>query len=284
MSAIIESLFSALPTVCDHHAPSSKLYALLKQVARKEVSDLFSSLEAVVRDFKPFGSLTFPYHNMGAVDSINLFDLDELLIFSFYWTNRHRYKRILDLGANIGLHSVILSKCGFEIRAYEPDPVHYELLQRNLSLNSCANVEAFNVAVSVRPGTMEFVRVIGNTTGSHLSGAKANPYGPLERFPVKVESIEPMLHWADLVKMDVEGHEKEILLATHRDHWSMTDALVEIQSEGNAAAVYQHLSSLGVNLFSQKINWQQVRELTDMPTSHHEGTLFITCKNEMPWD
>lgn len=282
-SSILENLFLALPSLKHLHAPGSRVYALLKEVARKEVEYLFSEGEAKIREFHPFGELIFPYQKMGAVDSLNLFDLDELIIFSFYLVNRKRYRHVLDLGANIGLHSIILSKCGFEVRAYEPDPQHFQILKRNLTMNNCSNVQAFNAAVSNKTGEMEFIRVLGNTTASHLAGSKANPYGELERFRTKVEAIEPLITWADLIKLDVEGHEKEILLSTDRAHWLTTDALVEVENESNAIFLYEHFTRMGVRLFSQKINWQMVKDINDMPTNYREGTLFVTCKTEMPW-
>ncbi|MCJ7655820.1 MAG: FkbM family methyltransferase, partial [Dehalococcoidia bacterium] len=251
--------------------------------ARQEVERLFSSTDGQSKRLGFFGEMVFPYHKMGAVDSLNLFDLDELIIFSFYWVNRARYKRVLDIGANIGLHSIILSKCGFEVHAYEPDPRHFEVLQRNLRLNNCSNVRPFNLAVSSESGEKEFIRLLGNTTGSHLAGSKPNPYGDLERFPVKVEPFGVLMTWADLIKLDVEGHEKEILLNTSRDQWLGRDALVEVQSEENALSIYKHFDRLGVCLFSQKTNWQQVQTFDDMPTSHHEGTLFVSCSNKMFW-
>ena len=283
-ASIIGDLLLALPSLCSYHEPGSKVYTLLKQVARREVETLFSDEKPQVREFGPFGELIFPYFKMGSIDSLNLFDIDELIIFSFYLANRKRYRRVLDIGANIGLHSIIMSKCGFEVRSYEPDPRHFEILQRNLALNNCSNVQAFNKAVSREAGEMEFVRVLGNTTGSHLAGSKPNPYGDLERFPVKVEAFEPLINWADLIKLDVEGHEKVVLLSTELKHWVKTDALVEIENAGNATDIYEHFSILGVKLFSQKTNWQQVRSLDDMPTSYHDGTLFVTCRDEMPWE
>jgi len=283
MSAILESLLLALPSLSSQHARGSRVCDLLKQVARREVENLFSGQDTQAKEFKPFGDLIFPYHKMGAVDSLNLFDLDELIIFSFYWANRGRYRRVVDIGANIGLHSIILYKCGFDVHAYEPDPHHFEIFQRNLALNNCSNVQAFNVAVSSKVGMMEFVRVLGNTTGSHLAGSKANPYGDLKRFPVKLEAIGPLMTWADLIKLDVEGHEKEIILATDVNHWLNTDALIEVASESNAAAIYEHLTTIGVHLFSQKTGWQAVRDVSDMPTDYSEGTLFITFKSEVPW-
>ncbi len=282
-SDILEKLFLALPSVRNDHAPGSKLYELLKRVARKEIEALFSGDQPKVQDFKPFGELNFPYFKMGAVDSLNLFDIDELIIFSFYWENRNNYKKAADIGANIGLHSVILDKCGFEVRNYEPDPKHFERLKSNLSLNNSKKVQPFNAAVSSKAGEMEFVRVVGNTTGSHLAGSKANPYGELERFKVKVEAIGPIIEWADLIKMDAEGHEKEIILATTREQWLKTDAMIEVENKDNAKLLYDHFTKMGINLFSQKLNWQKVGKVEDMPAGYREGTLFVTAKKEMPW-
>jgi FkbM family methyltransferase len=283
-SPILDGLFRALPTLHADHAPASELYALLKRVARGEVEELFQSEAPAVQRFGPFGELTFPYVSMGAVDSLSLFDLDELILFSFYWRNRRRYRRVLDVGANIGLHSIVLSRCGFEVRAFEPDPTHFGLLSRNLAINRCTRVTPVNAAVSRRPGTLEFVRVLGNTTGSHLAGSKASPYGELERFPVRVEAIRPLLAWADLVKLDVEGHEAEILLETRREDWLETDAVVEIGSPANAQAVCEHFRSIGVGLFAQKCGWSRVEEPASLPTSYRDGSLFITCKDAVPWD
>lgn len=281
---LVEELLSALPSVSAHHSPGSKLYALLKAMARVEVQTLFSDAEASAREFGPFGKVVFPYHKMGAVDSIDLFGLDELIIFSYYWSQRHKYRRVLDIGANIGLHSILLSKCGYEVRAYEPDPRHYETLRDNLARNHCTNVQAVNAAVSSKSGVQDFVRVVGNTTSSHLAGSKPNPYGELETFPVPVEAVVPLIAWADLIKLDAEGHEKKILLSTAHDHWKDTDAFVEVGSDHNAKCIYEHFKNIGVPLFSQKTNWGLVRDPDDMPTSYRDGSLFVTMMNEMPWN
>ena len=90
-TSVLESLFLALPSLSNQHAPDSKLYDLLKKVARREVENLFCDSDEQVREFKPFGELVLAYHKMGVMDSLNLFDLDEFIIFSFYWTNRKSY-------------------------------------------------------------------------------------------------------------------------------------------------------------------------------------------------
>ena len=110
---------------------------------------------------------------MGAIDSIDLFGLDELLIFSFYYRNRGLYKRAIDIGANIGLHSIVLSLCGIKVESYEPDPSHYKKLVRNIELNGISNMIFHQAAVSKENGVMQFVRVLGNTTSSHLVGMES---------------------------------------------------------------------------------------------------------------
>lgn len=282
-SSLLEAVILTLPELRDFHARTTKTYAFLKQACRREIEDRFGDGKFQPQEFSPFGELSFPYYKMGAIDSLNLFDLDELIIFSYYWASRSRYKRVADVGANIGLHSVILNKCGFQVRSYEPDPLHFGILQDNLSRNNCAGVEAFNTAISSKAGKMEFIRVLGNTTGSHLAGSKSNPYGELEKFPVNVEAVNSILKWADLIKLDAEGHEKEILLSTKRQDWLSTDALVEVENEVNARALYEHFRSLGINLFSQKNNWHIVDDFKTMPNSYREGTLFVTSKKEMFW-
>lgn len=280
---IINELIDLLPTIHNYHAPTTKLHIFLKSLARKEFENVFSEKTDSTFNFHPFGDIFFSYFKMGAVDSLDLFDLDELIIFSYYWNNKSKYKNVLDLGANIGLHSVILSKCGFNVRSFEPDPVHFEVLKNNLHSNNCLNVEPINAAISYKDGQMEFVRVVGNTTGSHLAGSKDYSYGDLERFSVNVNSIKPMLEWADLVKMDVEGHEKDIFKNTSPDIWRKVDVILEVQDEKSASIVFDFFKNSRINLFSEKTNWAQVKSIDDMPKNYHDGSLFITSKENMEW-
>jgi hypothetical protein len=153
-----------------------------------------------------------------------------------------------------------------------------------LTANACTSVTAIEAAVSSQAGELDFVRVLDNTTGSHLRGAKPNPYGRLETFRVRVHGVRDVLAGADLAKIDAEGHEKEILLATRPDDWNALDAVVEVGSPENAAAIHAHISQMGVGMFAQKQNWERVLHVESMPTSYRDGSLFVSRKNEMPWE
>jgi FkbM family methyltransferase len=278
----IEELVHQLPLKKDQHARSTAVYQSYATHLRPWVESLFRGNSLEKQPFGPFGKIAFPYFKMGNKDSLDLFDMDELIIFSFYWANRKIYKNVLDIGANIGLHSLILSKCGYHIQSFEPDPVHFKQLQYVLEVNQAKNVTPHCAAVSSRSGQAEFTRVLGNTTSSHLSGSK-NPYGELERFTVPLFDIKELIKKADLIKMDVEGHEAEVLLATSKKDWERTDALVEIGSPEAASLIYTHLAKEGISSFAQKLGWKKITKLADMPTSYKEGSLFISNRPAMPW-
>lgn len=277
-------LLDCLPSISGLHARTTGIYLVLDKVAKNIVhsSQLAENKDGAI-ELGCFGQLVFPYQKMGAINTLDLFGLDELIIFAFYWANRSRYKKVADIGANLGLHSILMNRCGWTVEAYEPDPIHADLLGRNLKLNNVVGTTVNEMAVSDEAGTMEFVRVVGNTTGSHLAGAKPNPYGELERFPVKVTSIDTIMSSADLIKMDVEGQEKRILTATKLEHWQNTDMMVEVGSAENALSIYEHLKKLGINAFAQKMGWGRVSKPDEMPNSYKEGSLFISLKQVMPW-
>jgi FkbM family methyltransferase len=280
----LSELLEELPAQFTEHARTTPVYAEYARAALEAVKNSrFARSEGARESLAGFGEIELPYYRMGAVDSLDLFGLDELIIFSFYWVNRNRYRRAADIGANLGLHSILMGKCGWHVKAYEPDPMHAALLRRNLRLNQSTRVDLVDAAVSDKPGTLEFVRVLGNTTSSHLAGAKSNAYGQLERFPVKVESIATIMPAVDFVKMDAEGQEQIIISGTTAEHWQKTDMMLEVGSAENALSIYYHLQKLGVRMFAQKLGWREVTALGDMPTTYKDGSLFITRQPVMPW-
>jgi hypothetical protein len=69
-------------------------------------------------------------------------------------------------------------------------------------------------------------------------------------------SIGPLLDWADFAKIDAEGHERELLLAATTKQMQRIDIMVEIGNPGNAKAVFEHLTSINVPMYAQKLGWR----------------------------
>tara|TARA_B100001175_G_scaffold165157_1_gene140007 strand:+ start:2004 stop:2852 length:849 start_codon:yes stop_codon:yes gene_type:complete len=266
------------------HSRDSSFYKTHEQelLNMLENSDLNSS-KSGHESFEPFGDLHFPYREMGAINTIHLFGLDELIIFSYYWANKSRYKNVADLGANIGLHSLIMDRCGFSINSFEPDPIHVGVFQENIVNNKSVNITINQKAISDKSDTVEFIRVLGNTTGSHLAGAKEDPYGELETFTVETSDINAVLLNNDFVKMDIEGQEATAILSTKKDTWANVEMILEVGTEKNAKIIFEYLNEINVNMFSQKTGWNKVSDLADVPTSYKEGSLFLSVADEMSW-
>ena len=266
------------------HSRDSSFYKTHEQelLNMLENSDLNSS-KSGHESFEPFGDLHFPYREMGAINTIHLFGLDELIIFSYYWANKSRYKNVADLGANIGLHSLIMDKCGFSINSFEPDPIHVGVFQENIVNNKSVNITINQKAISDKSDTLDFIRVLGNTTGSHLAGAKEDPYGELETFSVETSDINAVLLNNDFVKMDIEGQEATAILSTKKDTWANVEMILEVGTEKNAKIIFEYLNEINVNMFSQKTGWNKVSNLAEIPTSYKEGSLFLSVADEMSW-
>lgn len=225
--------------------------------------------------------ITFPYVSMGKVDSLDLFGANELIIFSFYEHNRARYKKVLDIGANLGLHSILMARLGWLVSAFEPDAAVCQLALKNI-LDNGLITEIASKAVSDRDGESQFIRVLNNLTGSCLVGSAKEPFGPLETVTVPVVDCRPLFDWADLAKLDVEGHEGILLKCLTKDHLTHLDLICELRGHKEASLVLDHIDSIGGVIYTQKNDWKPVKCLSDMPVKHQEGSIFISSRGG-PW-
>ena len=51
--------------------------------------------------------------------------------------------------------------------------------------------------------------------------------------------------------------------------------LAQGTNQANANKIYEHFKSLDIGMWSQKIGWQEVKSLEDVPNHHSQGHLFI---------
>lgn len=235
--------------------------------------------------------INFPYVSMGKVDSLDLFGGNELMIFAFYSHNKDRYKKVLDIGANLGLHAILMSRLGWHVCSFEPDPeIHAKLLENVKANHQALSLGLVSVgwehfgpqAVSDRNGEAQFVRVLNNLTGSHIEGFK-DSFGPRETITVPVVDCRPLFDWADLAKIDVEGHELVLLKCLTSDHLKHLDLICELRGHKEAAQVFAHIHDIGGEIYTQKNDWKPARCMSDMPVKHQEGSIFISSRGG-PWD
>ncbi|MGA2017852.1 MAG: FkbM family methyltransferase [Opitutaceae bacterium] len=126
---------------------------------------------------------------------------------------------VLDVGANLGLYTVLLSRLAGptgRVIAFEPDKHHFALLTRNCALNGCANVEAHNVALGDRSGRLALRKRFFNTGANTLGRPDTRSFpSEVEVDVVSLDEFLPALR-PDLVKIDVQGWEVEVLSGMQR--------------------------------------------------------------------
>lgn len=279
---IVSNIINSLAKFHKNHSPKDEVYLLLQKISQEVINSSDLGYESGSIFIENIGEIKFPFRKMGAINTLHLFGLDELIIFSYYLKSRDKYKNVADIGANLGLHSIVMSKCGYIVNAYEPDPNHVKILRENLEFNKISNVVINEQAVSTKKGKSNFTRVLGNTTSSHLTGDK-NPYGDLEMFEVSTTHIKAIMTTNEFIKMDVEGHEANIIEGTSEEDWENTEMILEIGAEDSAKRIYDHSLNLGLNIFAQKTGWKISKNVNELPISYKEGSAFITKKKTMDW-
>ncbi len=223
--------------------------------------------------------IKLPYCSMGNLDSLCLFGIDELIIFALYklYADIFEFKSVSDIGANIGLHTIILSKLGYQIRSFEPDPNTFKQLKDNIRLNNITDsAELNNTAVSSSFDPSRFVRVCGNTMSSHIMGSKSSPHGTLETIVVNCTPGNEAFSHSKLVKIDAESHELPILKDALTNNISRPEIIMEVGIDTPKNELFDLLTANGYMLYSQMKGWSLVLNPSELPASHHEGTLVCS--------
>tara|TARA_B100000212_G_C27295251_1_gene499084 strand:- start:100 stop:1008 length:909 start_codon:yes stop_codon:yes gene_type:complete len=221
--------------------------------------------------------INFPSVSLGTITSRHFFGIDEVLIYQFYKRNKNRYKKVADIGCNCGLHSKILCELGYLVDSFEPDITHSNFAKK--FLNNHPNNSFFQKAVSNYTGKANFTRIVNNTTGSYINDKKTS-YGPTEQYEVDVINAFDLSFNYDLIKMDIEGSEADVLRAFDPKIFDNTDIIAEVSTEETRILLWELFSKLNIKVYSQKTGWNLIKKINDLPTSHREGSIFISQKNK----
>jgi FkbM family methyltransferase len=121
---------------------------------------------------------------------------------------------VLDIGANIGLYSLYLSRAvgrTGRVIAVEPDPDNLSLLHKNLEANSCENVTVIPCAFGVESGYRELFQREdnrGNLSFADLGGTGCSVSISVRRGEEVVAELKSR---PTAAKIDVEGAEPLVL-------------------------------------------------------------------------
>jgi FkbM family methyltransferase len=148
---------------------------------------------------------------------------------------------VADCGANHGLTGMLFAKCvgtSGKVVGFEPNPSNASIARRNACMNGIHNFEVREVAVGVTKGTVRFVPDMNGYVTTAAIGAVRVPQVTLDdEFPERAP---------DLVKIDVEGHELEVLRGACRvfSRLPKFDIEVHVAAFSDARAALRDLARL----------------------------------------
>ncbi len=127
----------------------------------------------------------------------------------------------LDVGANVGLYSWEVHKLQTKLKifSFEPDPMNLELLNMTCERNNLQNIKIYPFALSNRSAHTGFFQDhLTSATGS--ISQKTSPWieqylnGKSKKITVETKKMDEIVgndNHPGLVKIDVEGHEYEVI-------------------------------------------------------------------------
>ena len=128
---------------------------------------------------------------------------------------------VVDIGANVGNHTVYFSRCtpAGQVYAIEPLPKAYNILKTNLALNQCTNVNTDHLGVALANEETQgypvaYVDNLGSTTLFEAAPTDSYYDERFEKFePVPVVTGDSIFQniAVDFVKIDVEFMELKVL-------------------------------------------------------------------------
>ena len=167
---------------------------------------------------------------------------------------------ILDVGAHIGLFSILagaLAKKG-KVYSFEPSLDNFNLLKENVEINKARNIELINKAVAGNSGMRGFALSPDDPAGHAI------PYDETDRKKINVPTVslddfirENNIKEIDFLKMDCEGAEYEIFFNCNQETLMKINKISmeyhDVDSERIVARIKEFLEKFGFGVFLQTV-------------------------------
>lgn len=178
----------------------------------------------------------------------------------------------VDVGANIGVHTVGVSPYVQRVIAIEPDLDNFDVLVKNCSGCGCGNVTTTRLALGNQFGETSTQFDYGKTAlvpGSDVKTARLDMLG---------------LPQVDFVKIDVEGMEIEVLEGMPATLQGFKpDLLIEMQDPTTYSKIYDYLNSFNYYMYWMPVatyNTNNHKKNADNVFGNQHGVVNWICSRE----
>jgi FkbM family methyltransferase len=204
----------------------------------------------------------------------------------------------LDVGANIGLYTVMAAKINpaIEIHAFEPGKGAVYFLRKNISLNQISNVTVHEFAMSDQDAQLEFHEashpkfpwLLHNLNGS---SSLQDTHGRLktENYKVAVCRLSTFLKQNnvmefDLIKLDTE-HNEHLILADSSEIFKEKRPLIMIEIYPEIAGECQETMKTWSEYYYYQVRYPKLIEisLNDLGLNQEFANYLLVPKEKISW-
>ena len=160
---------------------------------------------------------------------------------------------VIEVGANIGTHTQYLSnKVGNngKVLAFEPQRIVFQMLCANIALNSLTNVFTYQMALGNEDNTLMIPSIDYSKTGNFGGISIENTKKGEPVIQKKLDSFISQIQRLKLLKIDVEGMEKQVLEGSLKIIKKFKPILyVENDRQEKSQLLIEYIQSLGYELY-----------------------------------
>ena len=249
----------------------------LKEIERRK--NRFSTSDVMIHRITRKSKLKLYKDSLLSINIDEGFEQDEL---DFLTRTLSKGDTFLDIGANIGLFSILASelvgKTG-KVISFEPTPTTYKRLTENIRINKRENIDARQLAISDSSGDIDF-HISDNGNDAFNSPAQDKNGRLTSRITVPASTLDIELSKIDkskitFVKIDVEGWEKYVLRGANQFLTNFSPiVMVEFTDENVANAGYD-IKEIHQQMIEYGFEWFEI----------YAGSLRPhTLKNKYPYE
>ena len=178
---------------------------------------------------------------------------------------------VIDIGANLGEWTLPFARAvgpGGRVIAIEPAPTNATGLEATLAANALHQAEVFRCAIGDRDGHVDFAVPIVTSAQTDTGTARIGP-APCghQALQVPLRSLDSVtaerrLDRLDLIKVDVEGYERQVIIgaAALLDRFRPV-LVIETghEREGDREVIHEHLCGLGYRVVGIPLDYGMAR-------------------------
>ena len=221
-------------------------------------------------------------HIFKSINNSRVFYENDLLFHLFTKVYFKENSIAIDIGANIGNHSIFFGKylCG-TVLAFEPSAINYDILDRNLKINLDKNkFKAYRMALGNSTGDVELTYPNTDNLGmARVSYDINNNNNKVEKVKIstldKILSKDNIYNNINMIKIDVEGLEIDVLKgAENVISRNLPHIIVEAHNKDKLLRIKKYLDKFNYSILGKFCKTPTYHFVTNSHRSQFNNFLF----------